>query len=528
MHPGKHPLIQTSHIGRRALILFLLWLLLAVWGLMGCQGERDPSDPASESTATTHLTSTEDANTIPTIELQPIPTQTITIEDAVQLETSVVPLALEEETNGRLFRSRHGLSFYQPPTWSVFESTDRTIVRNGEIDQSEPLALPQGEEVLLFIFTGPVLPDTQSISRYNRSVYSSLTAQQNIRLISSVTEKENRFRTSVQEISQIESRYLVEIDTQRFQLLIISLLDLAGSSASTKRPRTAVALIPHSTPGGTELDSSDEVQEIIGSFQFQPPLPQQKTTPQPTPFQIGSQQLSRLNRDDQTQLLNQVLARDDPRLNPDIPEVEGVLITREVATGAIRDFQTQAWRIIGKTGEIYRIELKPLTPDLDLMLDVLDKNGRSLLPNGMQNSGPIDETEKLSSLLIPADGDYTLWITSSGYNGGAYEVDLSRAGEAQPPGKVTQGGILFTDLITATLPAAAVESWTFLGHTGRMLSIDPNGNRNGVGVGWGFYGARAICTGRLLTALEPRGNPTEPEGCRAVPAASDRALHRSV
>ncbi len=104
---------------------------------------------------------------------------------------------------------------------------------------------------------------------------------------------------------------------------------------------------------------------------------------------------------------------------PTVGESSGTVTYSEFMAGSVDGATESLWTFEAKGGEFIDVTVSPTTDGLDVVVDILDENGRSLL------SEPLDEsydTEYIRILPIPADGLYTISVTS--YDGTPGDFDL--------------------------------------------------------------------------------------------------------
>jgi len=68
------------------------------------------------------------------------------------------------------------------------------------------------------------------------------------------------------------------------------------------------------------------------------------------------------------------------------------------------------WTFEGSIGQEIYVAVNTHDPEVTLAMDVLDKNGKSLLPSGPNKFTGSFEIEPLK---LPADGAYTIQVTAS-------------------------------------------------------------------------------------------------------------------
>lgn len=147
-----------------------------------------------------------------------------------------------------------------------------------------------------------------------------------------------------------------------------------------------------------------------------------------------------------------------------LPESDGTLLYGETTTGSVIDAGPAAWDFIGLEGETIDIIVRPLADDFDVIFDLLDESGNSVL------SIEVDESfgqEELRSFTIPASGSYIISIY--GFDGatGDYELTLAEAGTVTG----TAGSMNYGDLMVGVITAGETASWTFNAAAGDFVDI---------------------------------------------------------
>ncbi len=108
---------------------------------------------------------------------------------------------------------------------------------------------------------------------------------------------------------------------------------------------------------------------------------------------------------------------------------DGDLSLGETGTGAFTDgTETISWTFSGSSGDLVDIFVTPLDEDLDVVVDILDSSGISLLDEPTDASY---DAEYVPLVFLPEDGLYEIVITS--FNGipGNYEVDVKLANNGE-------------------------------------------------------------------------------------------------
>ena len=165
----------------------------------------------------------------------------------------------------------------------------------------------------------------------------------------------------------------------------------------------------------------------------------------------------------------------------EILETEGFLLFGDVVSSAVVAGSSSTWDFIGLDGEFVDISVEPQTDDLDVVVDVVNEAGESILPNG-----PIDDnfgTEEILGLAIPESGSYYIIVTGfSSSDEGEYVLTFNEAGAAAT-GSTTEGlsisgDLAYGDSINGSITTEDVApAFTFAGSTGDIarVLVDPEG-----------------------------------------------------
>ena len=147
----------------------------------------------------------------------------------------------------------------------------------------------------------------------------------------------------------------------------------------------------------------------------------------------------------------------------DIPVSAGFLLYGDSVAGVVDASGPSVWDFVGLAGEVVDIIVEP-EGDFDVVVDVVDENGFSILPNG-----EVDEafgTEEVLDVNIPADGNYTILVRGFADATGNYQLTIGEAGTAVAP-PVTGGtgeAIVFGDFVSGAVDDSnPVASYSFAG-----------------------------------------------------------------
>ena len=123
------------------------------------------------------------------------------------------------------------------------------------------------------------------------------------------------------------------------------------------------------------------------------------------------------------------------------------------------------WRFEGTIGDVVDIVVEP-TDSLDVVVDVLNSNGRSILSNVVDDTFG---TEVIQSLVLPASDDYSIVTKGFGQLTGAYNLTLTLT-TAKNAGIATL--LNYGDIVTATIDGPEETAvWTFIGRQGDIIDI---------------------------------------------------------
>jgi hypothetical protein len=161
-------------------------------------------------------------------------------------------------------------------------------------------------------------------------------------------------------------------------------------------------------------------------------------------------------------------------------ESEGFLLFGDVVTAAVPAEGSSTWDFIGLEGELVDIIVEPLSTELDLVVDVVDEAGVSIL-----EFGAVDEsfgTEEILGLAIPASGTYYIIVTGfDSSDTGEYQLTFNEAGTSTTGGgtTVTAGDLTYGETIFGSISTDnSAPSFTFAGSEGDFarILVDPAGD----------------------------------------------------
>ncbi len=139
----------------------------------------------------------------------------------------------------------------------------------------------------------------------------------------------------------------------------------------------------------------------------------------------------------------------------------GFLAYGETVDGAVSAAEeTAVWGFTGLANDVVSISVTPNEENFDLIIDLLDANGASLI------NGPQDNSfgEERVNLLLPADGTYYVMVT--GYAGatGTFQLSLQS-------GSATSGTIAMGETVSGSVTASGPSTWEFSAAAGEVLVI---------------------------------------------------------
>lgn len=149
---------------------------------------------------------------------------------------------------------------------------------------------------------------------------------------------------------------------------------------------------------------------------------------------------------------------------PPLPESEGTLLYGSTESSSVTAAGPSAWEFIGLEGETIDIIVRPLADDFDLIFDLLDESGNSVLNIEVDESFGLEE---LRGFTLPSSGTYTISIY--GFDGavGDYEVTLAEAGDLT----ATSGTISIGETVSGSIISENSDTWVFSGEEGDFVDV---------------------------------------------------------
>lgn len=129
----------------------------------------------------------------------------------------------------------------------------------------------------------------------------------------------------------------------------------------------------------------------------------------------------------------------------------GDTVTGEILGGS----GEEAWTFTADAGDFIDVTARPIDDEFDLILDVVDGNGRSILPNGEVDLS--FDAEYVRNLKVEESGTYAILVR--GYEGstGSYELTLRQPNDGQPGSIIISGDELVDAEDAHFFPFTALE-----------------------------------------------------------------------
>lgn len=137
----------------------------------------------------------------------------------------------------------------------------------------------------------------------------------------------------------------------------------------------------------------------------------------------------------------------------------------DTAVGTVEAEAISSWTFVGTQGDEVSISVEPQDDKLDVVVDVLDESGASLLEAPVDNSFG---TEEITGLVLPSNGNYTIQVSGFGDASGDYTISVSK-GEAVTA--VAGGDIAYGDTVQSSVDSDAPSTWTFAATAGDSVDI---------------------------------------------------------
>jgi len=189
----------------------------------------------------------------------------------------------------------------------------------------------------------------------------------------------------------------------------------------------------------------------------------------------------------------------------------GFLFYGDSVEGTLSEDGAASWEFIGLEDEVVDITVEP-ADDLDVVVDVLDESGASILDFPVDNSFGVEE---ILELTIPSSGTFTIVV--SGFDGavGDYTLRLAEAGSTSVASDLT-GDLVYSEIATGSVDGTTESVWTFAAVGGEYMDITVSPTSEGLDVVVDVLDAN----GRSLLD-EPVDASYDTEYIRTLPIAED-------
>ncbi len=177
-------------------------------------------------------------------------------------------------------------------------------------------------------------------------------------------------------------------------------------------------------------------------------------------------------------MLNSIEISEEELPNPfgDIGEVEvpemdaintGTLAFGTEVAGLVIEDTAMSWTFEGTADSALNLVVTPLADELDVIVDVVDADGMSILP-----FGEIDDAfgEEIVAFDVPADGTYLVILHGFAGSGGAYNLILTEDGAAAVPA-AGDGAVLYTETVSGIVPVDETITHEFEGVAGGVINV---------------------------------------------------------
>jgi len=197
---------------------------------------------------------------------------------------------------------------------------------------------------------------------------------------------------------------------------------------------------------------------------------------------------------------------------------EGILLYGDSVEASLTDAGSSSWDFIGLEGEVVNVTVEP-QGDLDVVVDILDESGASILDFPVDNSFGVEE---ITDLAIPGSGTFTIVV--SGYDGatGDYSLTLTEAGTGVAAGDVS-GQIVYSEITSGSVDGINEALYTFEATGGEYVDITVSPTSEEMDVVVDVLDAN----GRSLLD-EPADNSYDTEYIRILPIPEDGTYTLSV
>lgn len=197
------------------------------------------------------------------------------------------------------------------------------------------------------------------------------------------------------------------------------------------------------------------------------PTPAPTNTPAATNTPVPTNTPAPTNTPEPT---NTPVPTDTPEPTPteESKATEGALLYGDTVTGEIDAAGPSVWSFIGLEGEAIDLIVRPTDSSLDVVVDILDETGASILDGEVDDSF---DTEEILGLIVPASGEFFISLRGYGESTGAYELTIAEAGTIASGGFAAEGSLAYGDTVSSSVVDESDSVWTFSGKAGDMVNI---------------------------------------------------------
>ena len=145
----------------------------------------------------------------------------------------------------------------------------------------------------------------------------------------------------------------------------------------------------------------------------------------------------------------------------------GDLAYGEAVAGLVTEESTMSWGFDGTAGSALNLTVTPLDDELDVIVDVVNADGMSILP-----FGEVDDAfgEEIVAFDIPADGTYLVTLHGFAGSGGTYNLILTEGGAIVAP-PVSDAAVLYTETVSGIVPENETITHEFEGVAGGVINV---------------------------------------------------------
>ncbi len=154
----------------------------------------------------------------------------------------------------------------------------------------------------------------------------------------------------------------------------------------------------------------------------------------------------------------------------DVPDSLGLLLYGDVINGEIAADGAAVWTFLGVAGETIDIIVEPTDDQLDVVVDVVDADGNSIIGGELDDAFDLEEVRGLS---LPSSGEFSIVLRGFAGSGGPYQLTIMEAGTAVAPPPLPPGGstIAYGNTVPGSITGDAGVSWSFAGSAGDFVNV---------------------------------------------------------